>query len=232
MNSLLNAALLSLAFLALFGTSEFIYRVFKTEAEATRKFVHIGTGLLTLLFPILLNSHWYVLALCASFLLILIVSLKFRFLPSINKIDRVSRGSLYYPIIVYLVFVVYEWKSELIGVPDFLYFYLPVLTMALCDPLAAFVGSRWPLKKIVLNQDSKSIGGCLAFFVGAFLLSIFLHQELRQTPLGEPVVLSSLLIAFFAMISEAISRKGADNFFIPLTVSVLLIIGDLFIVFT
>ena len=76
MDNLNNILFLATAFLALFAISEFIYRTFKVEAEYTRKFVHMGTGILSLLFPVLLNSHWEVLILCTTFSVILMASFK------------------------------------------------------------------------------------------------------------------------------------------------------------
>src|ERR1700741_4724092 len=97
---IINTIILACSFLALFGLAEFIYHTFKVRAELTRKLVHFGTGILTLLFPVMLNNHWLVLFLCGSFALILMVSLKFNLLKSINAIDRKSHGSISYPISV------------------------------------------------------------------------------------------------------------------------------------
>ncbi|MBX9450243.1 MAG: hypothetical protein KL787_11230 [Taibaiella sp.] len=100
-----NAFILAACFLGLFVIAEVIYRLFHVKAEYTRKLVHTGTGLLALLFPVLLSSHWAVLILCAAFALILTISLQYKFLPSINAIERRSVGSLAYPAaVLYLLF--------------------------------------------------------------------------------------------------------------------------------
>lgn len=229
MNDLLNCIYLSLAFLVLFGSAELIYHLGKVKAELTRKYVHTGTGLLTLLFPILLSSHWWVLLLCGSFFIILLISLKHKFLPSINAIDRKSNGSLFYPVIVYMIFVLYEWKSELMGLPDFIYFYLPVLTMAICDPLAALFGKRWPLQTYKMNRDQKSIMGTGVFILSSILLTLFLFYQIRITSISGPLLLTALIIGVGAALTEAASRKGADNFFIPLSSWLLLLGCEVFI---
>lgn len=56
-----NTLYLAAAFLGLFGIAEWLFVTYKPQAEYTRKFVHIGTGLLSLLFPLLLTSVWSVL---------------------------------------------------------------------------------------------------------------------------------------------------------------------------
>src|SRR5690606_10098770 len=100
------------AFAALFAAAEVLYRVWRMNAEVTRKVVHIGTGLLALLFPLVLTSHWQVLALCGSFAVLLWISIRYKFLPSINGIRRKSYGSLGYPISVYVSFLAYEYSGQ------------------------------------------------------------------------------------------------------------------------
>ena len=88
------------SFLALFGIAELLYHYAKVYIEITRKVVHIGTGLITLSFPLVLTTHWSVLILTISFVVILVISKKFNLLKSINGIRRSSRGSILYPIII------------------------------------------------------------------------------------------------------------------------------------
>ncbi|MBI3239032.1 MAG: phosphatidate cytidylyltransferase, partial [Flavobacteriia bacterium] len=57
----INAAILSVSFLALFGIAELLYHFAHVKVELTRKLVHLGTGVLTLLFPLMLSNHWFVL---------------------------------------------------------------------------------------------------------------------------------------------------------------------------
>lgn len=105
---LIAISLLAVSFLFLFGMTELLYHRFKWKVELTRKIAHIGTGIITLLFPILLTSHWSVLLLSSSFLLLLSLTMRFNFLKSINAIDRTSYGSLLYPISVYGCFYAFD----------------------------------------------------------------------------------------------------------------------------
>lgn len=211
MNSWLNTAILSGCFLMLFALAEFLYHGLNVKGEYTRKLVHFGTGVLTMLFPIYLNIHWQVFLLCASFAIILKLSLKFNFLKSINDIERVSYGSLLYPLIVYLVFLIYDSNQTLI------YFYLPILTMAICDPIAAIVGGRFPLKKYKVGLGEKSVGGSLAFLISSVLLSLSLNFGMFVTGFKE-AMLTGVVCGTLAMLAEAKSGKGWDNFTIPLAV--------------
>jgi dolichol kinase len=204
---ILNTIILAVAFLLLFGIAEFVYHKTEAKAEHTRKLVHIGSGLITLLFPIMLNSHWQVLFLSSSFLIILFLSTKFNRLKSINAIDRKSVGSLAFPIAIYLCYVAFDYyESNII-------FYLPILTLAICDPIAALVGKRWPKGKYNSSKESKTLMGSTAFFISALTLTILLLYLLQDSTRYK--VLAALLIAFTATCTEAVSKNGYDNISVP-----------------
>ncbi|MBO9617098.1 MAG: hypothetical protein J7619_30705 [Dyadobacter sp.] len=210
MKEIVPLLILACCFLALFGLAELLYHFGKVRAEWTRKIVHIGTGLLTLLFPVVLVSHWQVLFLCASFLVILLASLRFGWLPSINAIDRFSYGSILFPMIVYLLFVVFQMMGK-----GLIVFYLPILVLAICDPVAALVGKRFPFGKYRIMGGGKSVSGSLAFFASAVLVTGITISAFNDTHSG---LLLILLVPVIATIAEALGVKGMDNFTIPASV--------------
>ena len=209
---LLHTLYLSVSFLVLFSVAELLYHKFHVQAEYTRKLVHFGTGLLTLLFPVFLSGHWWVLLLCASFALILIISLRFKLLPSINAIDRESAGSLLYPLSVYLCFLSYSYHKDLS------YFYLPILILAICDPIAALSGKRWPLGQFKFGKNTKSLMGTGMFLFSALLVYYSLHFLTSSQDLSIKLIFESLIIASTAAFVEALSGRGYDNLTIPVTV--------------
>lgn len=208
---ILNTVILATAFLGLFGIAEVLYHYVKVKVELTRKLVHFGTGLLTLLFPVLLNNHWLVLFLCASFAAILLVSIRFNFLKSINAIDRESAGSICYPAAVYLCYLGYDHFNG-----KYIYFYLPVLTLAICDPIAALTGKTWSVGKYRIGKDNKTMMGSTMFFISCFLLSLGMLL-LNHASLGIAAVAASLAIGIICAFVEAVSPRGFDNLTIPLT---------------
>ncbi|SEJ58201.1 phytol kinase [Dyadobacter sp. SG02] len=210
MKEIIPPLILASCFLALFGLAEALYHFGKVRAEWTRKIVHIGTGLLTLFFPVVLVSHWQVLFLCASFLVILLASLKFGWLPSINAIDRFSYGSILFPVIVYMLFLVFEMKGN-----GLIVFYLPILILAICDPVAALVGKRLPFGKYQVLGCGKSVAGSLAFLVSAWLVTAATVTAFNNIPSGMMLILS---VPIVATIAEALGVKGMDNFTIPASV--------------
>lgn len=211
MNSdLLNTILLGGLFLALFVCAELLFHVAKMKAEHTRKIVHFGTGILTLLFPIWITNHWFILALCSSFLVILILSLVYNLLPSINAVERKTRGSILFPIIVYLCFLVQNYLGSLV------YFYVPILILAICDPIAALVGKKFQIGKYTIFGHTKTLIGSAGFCVSAFVVSAVGLSCILSISWQE-IIIISLTTAFFTTISEAISHKGYDNFTIPVS---------------
>ncbi len=222
-SDIINMAILSGLFLSLFGVAEILYHFLKVKAELTRKFVHMGTGLLTFLFPVMLGNHWFVLILCSTFALLLILSLKYKWFPSINAIDRDSVGSLAYPAAVYGCYLVYDYFNQ-----NYIYFYLPILILAICDPLAALVGKRWPLGKYKVGMDNKTLMGSTTFFVSAVILTLlfFFFPRVEKTTLE--LILHSVFIALVAAIVEAYSKRGYDNLTIPAAVLLCIVITERF----
>lgn len=202
---------LALCFLGLFAFAEFLYHQKKVKAEITRKIVHIGTGLLTLLFPVFLSSHWQVLFLCGSFLIILLASLHFRLLPSINGISRVSHGSILFPVAVYACFLIYFYAHK-----GLVFFYMPILILSVCDPVAALTGKRFPFGKYRINGGNKTMAGSLAFFVTSALVSILCLYFHQSGHFSIAYMLPSIfLIACTTTAVEAVSTNGTDNITIP-----------------
>lgn len=214
--------ILSVLFLLLFLVAEILYRRLGVKVERTRKLVHIGTGLLTLLFPLMLDSQWEVFVLCFVFTILLIISQQTNLLPSINEIKRLSYGSLAFPIAVWICFFIYKYLSNQTN-NEFnsrLYFYLPILIMSVADPIAALVGRLYPVKKYSVYGGRKSIMGSITFFLVAFTISILLLYYFNFS--GSPILLIAFIIALVTAIVEGITPLGMDNLTIPLAVLLLL----------
>ena len=217
--TLLHTAYLALAYFALFTSAEILYHKLNIQAEITRKYVHIITGLLTLLFPPLISNHWYVLGLCGSFLLILIASLRLKLLPSINAVDRITRGSFLYPFIVYVCFLVYTEYDDLI------FYYIPILVLAICDPIATLIGKKWPLGQYTTFGYTKTSSGSLGFFIIAILICMVFMTGVEGMSINVAII-TSVSVALLTVFAEAITHKGYDNLSIPASALLVLIVAD------
>ena len=135
----------------------------------------------------------------------------FGFLPSLHSVDRRTRGSEYYPIAIFLLFVVYRDQPA--------FYVSAVLVLAVADAFAALVGVRYGRVRYEVEDSTRSLEGSVVFLLIAFLA---IHLPLLlMTDLGRgQTVLAALLIAALVTAFEAISLSGADNLFIPIAVAV------------
>jgi dolichol kinase len=183
------------------------------KPEHTRKLVHLGGGLACLFFPFLVKSPWTVLAMSLPLTALFVAGSRFGFLQSLHGVGRRSRGAEYYPLSVFLVFLMTPGRPWL--------YLAAVLVLAVGDAFAALIGSRYGVIRYEVEDEHKSLEGSLVFLVIAFL-AIHL-PTLLLTDLSRPVcVLAALLVAALVTGFEAISLEGADNLFIPLAVVVIL----------
>lgn len=215
---LLHTGMLALAFLLLFASAEWLHHRRHVPAEYTRKYVHLSTGVLSMSFPFLLKDHGYVLVLCGSFLLILLLSLRFGSLRSINGVDRETRGSLLFPIIVYGCFLSHRHFGS------YAFYYLPILVLAFGDPAAAYVGKRWPWGRYRFFGHTKTLSGSGAFLLVATVLG-FLLFRFAEGATGAAAALLAFGVGAGTTLAEGVSHKGYDNLTIPVVATAILAFG-------
>jgi dolichol kinase len=95
---------------------------------------------------------------------------------------------------------------------------LPILILAVCDPLAALFGKKYPFGKYKNGNGHKTMMGSFVFFTACFLIvSVsFYFKEVAFTNL----LLTSFIISIIATLTEPFSRNGTDNLCIPVVVVV------------
>jgi dolichol kinase len=205
---------LATAFMVLFGIAETLHAKYQINTEHTRKLVHMGSGLLALSFPLLLVSYVPVLVLCSGFTALLLLSKKYRFLNSINAVKRKTRGAELFPLIVFICFLTQLTKG------DASYYYLPLLILALADPLAAYFGNKWPIGSYVFNGHKKTLVGSIVFFTTSLLICFTFYSATGLSI--ENILKPALLISASATTSEGLVKNGYDNVSIPLSVLITL----------
>lgn len=210
-----NIIYFAVVFLLLFGITDALHIFLKLKSGLTRKIVHVATGLIVLLFPFYFENHLSVLVLCASFFILLIISILFKFLPSINKVKRKTFGSIIFPVSIYIAFYVYAIEGSL------LFYIIPMAILAISDTLAELVGSTFKWRPFKTLGQTKTLGGSIAFFVSSFVISAISILYLAEIEL-EYNILISLSIALITTVLEAFSHRGFDNLTIPLGALLLL----------
>ncbi|MFW5831735.1 MAG: phosphatidate cytidylyltransferase [Prolixibacteraceae bacterium] len=202
-------------------TTELIYRRLGLTGEITRKFAHFTATLSTITFPYLFDDHWYVLALSVFFFVVLFLSRHGTNLKSIHDISRKSIGSYLLPVSIYITFLI----SILIG--NKFIFILPMLILAISDPLAGILGIN--LKnynhkiKLFGFKTNKTWLGSGSFLVSSFIISIIALYFNRMVFDAKTFWLA-LSIAVLGTLAEMLSGWGTDNLTIPMSVLLLLVL--------
>lgn len=209
-----SALIVAAIFLILVGIGEILRGTGACSQEATRKFVHLTGGIVSLCFAYVFKSHWTILGLCCSFVSLMYVTRRLGMLQSVHGIKRKSSGDLLHPIAIYLTFCITSYFEK----PDF--YLISIMVLSVSDALAAIIGVSYGFKVYTVEEDRKSLEGSFVFLLSTFLI---VHLGLLLlTHVGRmECVLAALLIAVIVTCFEAISLGGADNIIIP--------IGTLFI---
>ncbi len=201
---------LAIIFAMVFLLGEFLRRVVKVSPEVSRKTVHIGGCLVALLFPVMLKSHWSVLVMAATATTVIIFGKRKGMLPSLDDVSRITRGSVFHPIAIYLCFLTAQLLQRMV------YYEIALLVLGFSDSMAALTGVTYGRKKYLVEAtDSKSLEGSTIFFVITFIIVEI--GLLLFTPISRlDCILVALLIAICVTLFEAISMHGADNLAVPL----------------
>ena len=203
-------------FAALIGLAEILARRTAMAPEWTRKLVHLGGGLGCLLFPLLVVNPLTVLVLALCFGGIFWIGERRRWLLCLCRVSRQSRGSVYYP---FAIAVLFWLTAERYGL-----YLSAVLVLTVSDTAAALVGSRYGRIRYRTGgvDDHKSLEGSLIFWLLSFL-AVWIPLVLwGEANLGQ-ALLSAFLTATMLTMVEAVSIGGRDNLYIPLLASFMLL---------
>lgn len=193
--------------------------------EVVRKLLHMGMGLVTLSFPWLFEDAWPVVAL-AGLSISGLLGLRLLSQPDglgsvVGGVKRVTLGEIYFPIAVAILFLLY--LNEDPGSPELrlVLYSVPILLLAFADAAAALVGVGYGRWRYSTSDGEKSFEGSIAFFALAFFCVHVPVLLLTDTGRAETLLIA-LLLAWLAMMFEAISWRGLDNLVLPLVTFLLL----------
>ena len=199
MDTLLQAILLALLYIALLVTLEVTKRKFRLSAEITRRIAHIFTGLCAILNFSLLPGNWF-LSLVVISLVGTLISHRFGIFTAVHAVRRKTYGEVFLPIGTICAYLIASGDAE-IFIPSIL-----ILTFA--DSFAGLVSDY-------LKQQRKLKRGSLVFF--AVALTVLLATT--NLNLG-----FALLVSVVLTLVERYSPLGSDNFTIPVAAAALLLL--------
>ena len=184
--------------------------------ETNRRLVHVFVGIIMSFSTVIFSSNFFPSFLAITFILINIITFKSKLFSGIHSQKRHSYGTIYFPLSYFIVIYFFWEKSQFV--------ILSLLILAISDPIAAQIGSRKrPLWKFKIWHDEKTINGTIAFFTSSLLILIIGNVFILEYQLID-LIGFVLITATFATLSEITSKKGTDNFSIPI-ISILIMIG-------
>lgn len=201
-----GAGLVSVSIVALFVGAELGKRLLSLPTELTRKFTHVGAGVVVLAFPWLLQHTITVVVLALSFALILVGGKFTGLLGSIHDVERRTGGAYYYPFAVLIAWVLSRG--------DPLLYCVPLAVMAVADTGAALVGQRTGETTYAVMDGERTLEGSLAFFSLSFAV-VLTGCALAGRPPWPDMLLVTLVVAGLTTAAEAVSVRGSDNLAIP-----------------
>lgn len=186
-------------------------KIFKTNLELNRKFVHI------------MISNWWFMAISFfdKFIYASVVPLIFVFINSYATFGKskhfvaglkrdstdFSLGLICYPI-GYLValYLAYNYCGNPAGIG--------IMALGYGDGFAAIIGKKFDFMPYYICGNKKTISGTIGMFLCTFI-SVLVYCSFFNI---EPIIYIALISAFVGSVVEAVAIKGTDNILIPLTV--------------
>jgi dolichol kinase len=200
------------------------YRFLRVKPEWSRNFSHLSAGLVSLPYPWIFTSHWWVLLLALQSSLVLYLTRNLNLLPSHHLSESKSAGSYLFFLSIYLCF----FASSFLNNPFF--FVLPLLVLSVSDVMAALVGRKLgnPSRGIQsrILRDKKTGAGSIAFFISSLIIVSVAYIYYWQVSFFY-ALLMALVISLATTLVEALSSKGYDNFFVPLTTLLIMYLESL-----
>jgi phytol kinase len=193
--------------------------------ELPRKILHVSMGLVAIAFPWLFDRSWPVLVLGVLSFGAMIALRTVKGLAGgvgtiVSGVHRVSLGEIYFPVAIVLQWHFYLFEDGPAEIRILLYC-IPLLLLTLADAVAALVGVNYGRWRYTTADGLKSTEGSLAFFLCAFLC-VHIPLLLATDTGRAETLLIAFLLAWVAMLFEAIAWAGLDNLVLPLVAHLLL----------
>lgn len=188
----------TIAYIIVFVIAEIIKRFTNIHADHSRKIIHVCSSGITCFLPIYL-SQFEIVLMAAFFITFLSFSHLTRLLHALHKVNRVTWGEVWFPVAAGLCALLFLPENERA-------FQFGFFVLGVSDTLAEYAG-KYLKSKIVLQYNSKTIAGLLAFIISAFVAGIVFKLNFN------PGICAAIILLGFI---ELVSTKGIDNLLVPL----------------
>jgi phytol kinase len=190
---------------AVLGIAETFRRLLGYGGDFTRKFVHIGVGMLIWLAPFLFDSPWPFVFASLAFAALNLFDWHFGLFSSMVSSDRANLGTVYFPLAAAIVALIF-WNQ-----PPLMVAALMPLTWG--DGLASIVGRIYGANTYVVFGQQRSLQGSATFIVMGGFFTWLALWVMPGSPTLTPfeAILPSLVIIIASTLTEAVSPWGLDN---------------------
>ncbi len=217
MNDWIGFTLALIYIIGVITSAELLRRWRGYGSDFTRKFIHIGVGMLSWLLPFLFNEPTLFVVACLLFAVINLIDWRFGLIKSMASHNRANLGTVYFPLAAAVVALVF-WST-----PPLMVAALMPLTWG--DGIAPVVGRRYGKRSYSFYSSVRTVEGSLAFALVGFLFTWLALWVMPGPPTISPVaaVLPAFVIMLATTLIEAVSLWGLDN--ITITAVAILILS-------
>ena len=198
-------AVLLFLYVGVFVIAEVVHKI-GCAAIITRKFVHIGAGIVSCFIPVLVSQHTAV-AIGCIFSFFLFWTKRKGILDSIHRIENNDVGAILFPLGLIPCALIF-WNDNLI-------FASSALILGFSDGCACIFGRLYGNRGYNVT-GYKTLEGSLAFFIVTaliFLAAVFFSHETMTLTKAFFIILGSIAVT----VVEGIIGRGWDNLFIPIS---------------
>ena len=190
------------------GAAEGLRRARLVSFDLSRKIIHIGIGTWILPTVLLFHSRWLAALPPAVFVLLNLLSLRFRWTRAMDADAGSNIGTVLFPL-SFVILLLGFW-----GAPGGRAATCSgLLALAWGDAAAALIGLRWGRHRYRAGSGWRSLEGSAAMLVFSLLAIFVSGLAVGPHPYAPLLILGGALVA---SLLEATGRRGADNLLVPL----------------
>jgi len=192
-------------------------RWLEIPGRLTRLTVHVGSGALVALAPLIFSARWWPVGLAAAALVCLTVCRWQGWLPAIHAARPDSYGTSWFALATLILYLT-AWSTPWLVT-------IPLLVMAFADAAGVILGERRYVLPLPEGFSGKSWDGSLAVFAVTGLTVTLGWEAFGRGSITEGLLIG-LACASVGAVTEALSRRGTDNLTLPLAVAFTLLLID------
>lgn len=195
--------------LVVIGLGEGLRRALRCSPDLTRKFIHIGVGMISVPTVLLFQHLGWALVAPLAFIVINYLDYRFGIIQAMTSSNRSNLGTVYFPLSFAVILVLF-WGEAALPTAHPRLIVAALMPMTWGDALGAIIGSRWGRRRYTLLGATRTLEGSAAMFVASALATAL---ALGQFSAGG--VMTALATALAATLVEAVSPWGIDNLTVP-----------------